>query len=518
MTVLLPVCVCGERQVENRIYHGIHVLLCPECGVHRQHLRMTEDELNEWYRARYFAGEYRHTYEHDAAVAKVRLDSYQIASRAKLLDVGSGNGAFLAAARARGIDAWGQDLAQQALSEFVYVGALEDIAFPTDEFDVVTVHDVLEHLVRPDAALKEIRRILRRPGKLILDFPRFFDEKGVHHWKPVEHLWMFQESQLCALVERCGFHITRTYHPIPSKFVVEAEPIAVKRPQILTPAGIGDSWWALTKLPGLLAARGLGLPDVWVQDSGGPKRTQPFLRTIPFINAAGYKQLSDKNPIFREAYVQNARTIFPNVCDVDYFIAYNGIMRAGRSLEDTDPEYGCAWRPKMHITKEAMSFRDKLRGPGEYIITYYAEAGMYRAWLNQFPKEKIAEALTLVEQALGARIIFIGAKWDMGQVGREIARMNSDWTDLIGATSYDQMVGAIMGAKAVIGFPAGNTMLGTMFNVPTVLLWNEYFDERFWKNACPPDALYEPLNTFKLKPKDVLHALQRLVTSDVRSS
>lgn len=514
LNMLLPKCVCGSGFGTMGYINGVSTIKCEACGIVRQQLRMTEKELGEWYRTEYFKRIYTHTPTHDYEVANTRLDAYRITPGVKLLDVGCGNGSFVLAARDRSIDAWGQDLTQDVspgVADWVYTGSLESIAFPTEEFDVVVMHDVLEHLVDPKAALLEIKRILKRPGKFILDFPRFWHESGVHHWKWPEHLWMFNEEQLVRLVTDAGFRVTNVNCPIPSKFVVEAERIPETRPSILTPAGIGDAWWVMTKLPGFLKVHGLSMPDVWVQDSGGPKRTQPFLRCLPFIHGAGYKKLSDRSAIFHEAYVENGRTVYPNVCGVDYFIAYNGIMRAGRSLEETDPEYGCAWRPKMHVSKEAQKMRERLSGGGEYMITFFAEAGMYRSWLAQFPQEKIVQALKHLERILNVRIVVIGAPWDRGQVGRPIAQSSETFLDLIGATSFDQMLGAIMGAKAVVGFPAGNTMLGTIFNVPTVLMWNEYFDQRFWKYSCPPDAPYLPVDTRRLEVETLVQAVRRVI-------
>src|SRR4051812_46976679 len=268
--VLLAKCVCGSAQVDTTsVINGMIVDRCSHCGIVRQRLQMTETELSEWYRTEYFKGCYQHSPEHDYAVANERLDAYRLTPGIKLLDVGAGNGAFVLAARDRSIEAWGQDLAPPppAVEEWVYNGALADVAFPTDDFDVVVMHDVLEHFVRPLEALQEIKRVLKRPGKLIVDFPRFFHESGVHHWKWPEHLWMFTEEQLCSLIAEAGFRITNTYCPIPSKFVVEAEKLPENRPQILTPPGIGDSWWSIVKLPGFLKEHRLGLPDVWVQDS-----------------------------------------------------------------------------------------------------------------------------------------------------------------------------------------------------------------------------------------------------------
>lgn len=511
LTTLLPKCLCGSTDAHLVSKNGLTMLYCPQCTVYRQHVPLTHAELADWYRAHYLDEAYTHSVEHDRAVARTRLRAYRLTSDTRLLDVGCGNGAFVAEARAHGIEAWGQDLAATSESEYVYVGDLATIAFPTESFDVITVHDVLEHVPDPRAMLREIRRLLRRPGKLIVDFPRFDHEAGRHHWKPTEHLWMLHEQQLAALLMDEGFNLTAISHPIPSKIVVEAERVPETRPQILVPPGIGDALWSVVKLPGFLKHHGLTMPDVWVQDAGGPRRTRPFLRTLPFLHAAGYKALSDKDPVFHEAYMQNARTVFEGVADTDYFIAYNGILRHGRRLDAVDREYGCDWRPRMHISKEALRFCDQLQGGGRYILTYYAEAGMYRRWLAECPAAQIVRILERVAAQYEAQIVFMGAPWDRGQVGREIARTHPEWIDLIGATSYDQMVGAILGAHAVVGFPAGNTILATVLNRPTVLFWNRYFDRRFWTSSCPPDAPYRALDTHELTPGRVVGAMEAVL-------
>lgn len=501
--------MCGSTSGTAFTLHGLEMVQCLECGIMRQHVRMAPQDLGEWYARQYFEGIYTHTYEHDVAVANMRLDAYRFTGDGmRLLDVGCGNGAFVAQARARGIDAWGQDLAESSLSPQVYVGSLEGVAFPTDSFDVITLHDVLEHHLNPLELLREVKRLLRRPGKLIVDFPRFFHQSGVHHWKPVEHLWMLSEAELHALLHKAGFTVTATTHPLESKVVIEAEKRPVARTQILVPAGIGDAYWVLTKLPGFLRDQCLaGIPDVWVQDSGGPKRTQPFLRTIPTIHAAGYRPLASNSKLFHEAYEMDARTVFPDVLGVDYFMAYNGVLRAGRSLEEVDPEYGCQWEiPRMFISKAAMEYRDRLRAQGPYILTYYAEAGMYRKWLREFPAPQIADMLRYLAKDTGASIVFMGAAWDRGQVGREIAEMDSAFVDLIGCTSYDQMLGAILGATAVVGFPAGNTILAAVLGIPTILFWNQYFNPKFWKYSCPPNAPYIAMDTANVSAVQVQKA------------
>lgn len=514
-TALLERCVCGSTQYDALRKFGIHIQQCADCGVMRQDVRMTKAELAEWYRDQYMQGTYSHTLAHDVAVAKTRLKAYKLTpERTRLLDVGCGNGAFVAEARAMGMDAWGQELAASSNSDVVYVGALEEIGFPTDHFDVVTLHDVLEHHPDPKALLVEIRRVLRRPGKLIVDFPRFFHESGAHHWKPIEHLWMFSEGELREMLMDCGFTVGAAQHPIPSKVVFECDKIAEPRTSILVPAGIGDAYWVLTKLPGFMRENGLvGIPDVYVQDSGGPKRTQPFLQTIPSVHAAGYKPLRNDSKLFHEAYMRDARTVFPDVLGVDYFIAYNGVMRAGKSLVDVDPQYGCEWYPRMFVSKAAMRFRDEMVAKGPYIVTYYAEAGMYTYWLAEFPEDQISYALRIMQRDLNVGVAFIGASWDRGQVGKRIAESDPTFVDLIGATTYDQMVGCLLGATAVVGYPAGNTMLGAVLGIPTVLLWNDYFDQRFWVNACPPSDIYKAVDTHGLDAQSLSNIVKGVIAA-----
>lgn len=512
MTTLLPTCLCGRPAAREEIVHGIPVLQCL-CGIRRQDVRMTAEELDAWYARRYatrdrgprVGADY---YRHDRAVAVQRLAAYALPAGARVLDVGCSNGAFVDEAVAQGYDAWGQDIAEQSDGPRTYVGQLQAIAFPTARLDVVTMHDVLEHVRDPAALLAEIARILKPGGRLILDFPHFYHEAGKHHWRMTEHLWFLTAEELVALVTAAGFGIGEMTQPIAGKLVLSATRLTVQRPQLLVPAGIGDAYWVLTKLPGFLRTHGLDLPDLWVQDQGGPLRTQPYLETIPFVHAAGYRRTGRGDRVWDEAYMRDGRTAFPGVWDADWFLAYNGVLRHGRSLEDVDPQYGCHWHPPMHISKAAREYRELMQMGGPYVVGYFASGGMYQRWLGEFPQQFIEQALQLVQRTLGVRIVIMGAAWDKASTGHTLATQNGEWTNLIGETTFDQMLGLLLGATAVVGWPAGNTILAAERGVPTVLIWNRYFDVRFWRNAVPPDARYAHLNTKGLTAADVLAALR----------
>jgi len=86
-------------------------------------------------------------------------------------------------------------------------------------FDVVIAGDIIEHLARPGEALKEMRRVLRPGGQLILSVPNFghwyprfrvafglfgYDRRGV---LDNTHLRFFTRSTLRRTVKRAGFDV-----------------------------------------------------------------------------------------------------------------------------------------------------------------------------------------------------------------------------------------------------------------------------------------------------------------------
>lgn len=509
MNLLLPTCYCGSPNARPSQMNGLPVLVC-ECGAMRQRVEFTLGEYADWYREVYHDVIYRHTYDHDRRIAGVRLDAYGTPAGTKLLDVGAGNNAFVDEANARGIDAWGQDLAEQAAGPRTFVGPLQAIAFPTESFDVVTMHDVLEHVPDPVAFLHEVRRILKPGGKLIVDFPRFHHASGLHHWKPVEHIWLLDEAHLVRLLERAGLRPESTDFPIDSKVVVTAASVPLRRISVLVPPGIGDSYWTFTKLPGLIRQQGVEGADVFIHYPGGVKRTDPYVRNVALAAWRDYRDLPPRHPIFDEAYRADGRSVFPNEFGVDFFVSYNGVLtHGGRSLTSVNPELGVEWRPRTFFSKEAEASRDSLRSGGPYVVAYFVDHGMYKKWLTDFSILKIDSTLSLLQRH-GYRVVVVGAEWDKESIGDKLGR-KAGRVNMVGQTSFDQLYGALSGAAAVVGFPSGATLLAPTLRVPTVLLWNRFFDQRFWKNSVPPDAPYRALDTRNLTPGAASDAVFRLM-------
>jgi SAM-dependent methyltransferase len=135
---------------------------------------------------------------------------------AKLLDVGCGNGAFLAMARELGWQVRGLEPDEASAQEAREAGldvecaSLLDAAME-ERFDVITMNHVLEHLHEPEAALRKAYSLLKPGGLLWLATPNLSSSgHGVFaqdwlHLDPPRHLVLFESEALKQLLRRVGF-------------------------------------------------------------------------------------------------------------------------------------------------------------------------------------------------------------------------------------------------------------------------------------------------------------------------
>lgn len=510
-------CICGSVQ-GKKSKHGFYevtaegktqkaktkmaVITCEACGVVRRDVGMDDVAFKEFYTnyqptGKEYVGK---TYQHDRDVATKRCNAYGfgIGQELKVLDVGSGSGAFVDECRARGLMAFGCEVADYAYAQnrdFIYGDRLEDIHFPTDHFDRVTCHDVLEHVPDLSAFLTEMFRTTKQGGVCIVDFPNFESQEGRHHWKE-EHLWYLTTDQLQDVLKKAGFVITDMRNPIPSKITVWCNKPQQVRPTVLLPPGIGDSYWSITKLQAFLKREKLGLPDVHVACNrdmkyNGHKRAFPFLEMFPFLNATGETHNTEtEREIWKEAYAQEGRTIFKDVLGCDYFISYNGHLRIGAQMEELDPDLETDWTPPMFISLEQRRFKQECETKyGKYIVFYFIFQGTYTYWVKQFGIDKLVDFIKQTCREAGATPIFVGAQWDaeentLNKLKREIPNI----VDLVGKTNVQQLFGLLRGAELVVGYPSGLSIISTVLGAKTLIIWNKFYNREFAWYACPPET------------------------------
>lgn len=137
-----------------------------------------------------------------------------------LLDVGCGDGEFLAMMRGRGWKVRGVEpdpaaveVAHERYGLDVSVGTLEDAALPAASFDGISLTQVIEHVPDPIALLTECRRVLRAGGRLIVETPNtesWGHQRFKASWRGLEtprHLFLFSLASLRACAQKAGLKI-----------------------------------------------------------------------------------------------------------------------------------------------------------------------------------------------------------------------------------------------------------------------------------------------------------------------
>ena len=134
--------------------------------------------------------------------------------RPRILDVGCGTGANLIMLSKYG-DAEGVDISEDALAfcrerglDKVRLGAGEELPYEDGTFDLVTAFDVVEHMDDDLAGLREMRRVLRPGGRVLLFVPTFMFLWGVQD-DVSNHRRRYRLSQLRRVLEQAGFEIER---------------------------------------------------------------------------------------------------------------------------------------------------------------------------------------------------------------------------------------------------------------------------------------------------------------------
>jgi len=229
--------VCGSTLIDAYFEKdGFELVRCRACGLVFVGNPPPRDELERFYS---FASGY-HVQLRDSAAATASIERVatrhlrqllaHVSPARRLLDVGCGDGAFLAAARAVGFEAEGVELndnmAQVARARrglTITSGTLEDAEIAPG-VDVLTFWDVLEHLPDPASTLRRAWRLLSPGGVLAastpnLDglFPRLSGAVGrrLGYWthpQPPAHLYQFSRQTLAALLGSCGFRVLAVHH------------------------------------------------------------------------------------------------------------------------------------------------------------------------------------------------------------------------------------------------------------------------------------------------------------------
>ncbi len=170
----------------------------------------------------------RFWHDYDLALTRIqKISGFRMPGQS-LLDVGCSNGAFVRAARTCRYRAWGIDICEKTdeIQWCTTAGIFDLLDYP---WNIVTMHDVLEHYIDPMAAIEQIGLICAKNALFVLEGPDFgcaeAKEQGIEwkHVRPIEHIYMMPAMKICDMLEFAGFSILELQYPIPGHYAIYAE-------------------------------------------------------------------------------------------------------------------------------------------------------------------------------------------------------------------------------------------------------------------------------------------------------
>lgn len=128
--------------------------------------------------------------EYPLQLAAYLMKMYGLQEGMRILDNGCGRGEFLHAFSALGMKASGTDISNYCTEAYVVDLNHEPLPFSDEYFDVVFSKSVIEHIANTEHYMKEMRRVLKPGGRLILMAPDWETQYIIFYQDPTHiHPW-----------------------------------------------------------------------------------------------------------------------------------------------------------------------------------------------------------------------------------------------------------------------------------------------------------------------------------------
>jgi len=157
---------------------------------------------------------------------KVNLINSLQKEKGTLLDIGAGTGDFLLAAQNNGWQTTGFEPSEKARKIAKNKGvtfAKETTNLPDHSFDIITMWHVLEHVPDLNVQIKELKRLVKPTGTILIAVPNFNSYDAKHYkefWAAYDvprHLWHFSKTAIRLLFEKENMKLAKV---LPMKFDV----------------------------------------------------------------------------------------------------------------------------------------------------------------------------------------------------------------------------------------------------------------------------------------------------------
>ena len=155
---------------------------------------------------------------------KLNLINELSPTKGKLLDIGAGTGDFLLVAQNNGWETFGTEPSEKARTIAIKKGvSIIDATSSLDNHsvDVITMWHVLEHVPDLENQIKELKRLLKPNGTLLVAVPNFKSFDATHYGKfwaaydvPI-HFWHFSKTAIQLLFQKENMKLQKV---LPMKF------------------------------------------------------------------------------------------------------------------------------------------------------------------------------------------------------------------------------------------------------------------------------------------------------------
>lgn len=162
------------------VEEGYSVVKCKNCNFVFIDADFSTRELENFYTREYFteAVDYFNEQERTYMAGRYLDEVKKIKKKGKLLEIGCASGFLLKLAQKQGFDSYGVEIsgdaskfAREKLGLKVKNSTLENARFKPRSSDVVILINVLEHLTNPLETLREVNRILKDDGIVMVCVP-----------------------------------------------------------------------------------------------------------------------------------------------------------------------------------------------------------------------------------------------------------------------------------------------------------------------------------------------------------